>query len=197
MTSSPGSRLWGTGKRTRVLVLLSGGIDSAALVSFYKRRRFAVVGLHFDYGQPSRRTESRAAARIADHFGIPLQRLRLSRRLSALNGEYWGRNAAFVLLAAGLYPGHAMIVGLGIHEGLTLYDSTGVFVADLQRLLDGYSGGTLSLGAPFVNHSKAQIVADCRRHRVPLHLTYSCERRSAPACGKCPSCLDRRALHVD
>jgi 7-cyano-7-deazaguanine synthase in queuosine biosynthesis len=61
----------------RCIVLLSGGVDSAACIDFYQRQGFAVSGLHVTYGQPAARHEAAAAAAIAHHYRIPLTVIRL------------------------------------------------------------------------------------------------------------------------
>ena len=47
------------------VVLLSGGMDSAACVDFFKRQRIPVRGLHITYGQPAGQQEAPAAKAIA------------------------------------------------------------------------------------------------------------------------------------
>ncbi len=50
-----------------VIVLLSGGIDSAARVAFYRQLGHAVAGVFVDYGQPVRAQEEKSAVAIAAH----------------------------------------------------------------------------------------------------------------------------------
>jgi 7-cyano-7-deazaguanine synthase len=183
-------------KNSRIVVLLSGGIDSAATVAAYRKRRASLSAVFFDYGQPARRSEWEAAQAIAEHYHIDVSRFRLGFRLAALDGEFFGRNALFALAAAGTDPVGPLVIAAGIHTSSPYYDTTPSFVADIQRLLDGYSGGTVTFAAPFLETTKAAVVQYARRHRVPISLTYSCERRSAPACGKCRSCEDRASLNV-
>ena len=59
------------------VVLVSGGLDSAACVDFYQQQRLAVSGLHVTYGQPAARHEAAAATAVAHHYGIPLTLIRL------------------------------------------------------------------------------------------------------------------------
>lgn len=51
-------------------VLLSGGLDSAACVSFYLEHRFLVSAIHFSYGQAAESNELRAARSIASYSMI-------------------------------------------------------------------------------------------------------------------------------
>jgi 7-cyano-7-deazaguanine synthase len=113
------------------------------------------------------------------------------------NGEFFGRNALLVLLGGAVESNRPLIVALGIHSASPYYDTTSAFASDAQRVLDGYAKGAITLGAPFLSLTKQSIVDYARRHRVPLRLTYSCERKNAPACGKCPSCGDRGGFGVD
>jgi 7-cyano-7-deazaguanine synthase len=183
-------------KDSCIIVLLSGGIDSAATLAAYRKQRALVSAMFFDYGQPARRSEWAAAEAIARHYHINVARVRLGFRLTPRDGEFFGRNALLALAAAATNPVGPLVIAAGIHTSSPYYDTTPSFIADIQRLLDGYSGGTVTFAAPFLENTKAAVVQYARRHRVPLNLTYSCERRNAPACGKCRSCEDRATLHV-
>lgn len=179
-----------------VVVLLSGGLDSAALLAHYRAHRRRVTALHVDYGQAARLSEWAAARRIATRYEVPVARVVADVGLVARNGEYLGRNALLVAVAAGRVAATPALVALGIHAGVPYYDCGSSFVADMQRILDGYFDGAVQLDTPFVDITKPEVYAWCRAHRVPVHLTYSCERRSRRSCGACPSCRDRRALGI-
>lgn len=182
--------------RPQVVVLLSGGIDSATTLAACRKKSVPVSAIFFDYGQPARRSEWDAAQSVARHYRVDIERIPLGLRLAHRNGEFFGRNALLALGAAAKHQDGPLVVAAGLHGSSPYYDTTEAFVADVQRLLDGYSGGKVTFSAPFVENTKAAVVQFARRHRVPLHLTYSCERRNAPACGHCLSCEDRAALHV-
>jgi 7-cyano-7-deazaguanine synthase len=183
-------------KNLHIIVLLSGGIDSAATLAVYRKQRARVSAMFFDYGQPARRSEWAAAQGIAHHYGVKVTRVRLGFRLANRNGEFFGRNAVFALAAAATHTKGPLVIATGIHALSPYYDTTPSFIADVQRLFDGYSSGSVTLAAPFSENNKADVVKFARRRRVPIHITYSCERRNAPPCGKCASCEDRAALHV-
>ena len=174
-----------------VVVLASGGIDSTALIHRYKAAGEQIKIIHFQHGQPSGRSEYRAVRLVSRRYGLKVKVVRLGFNMFLRGNELLGRNALFVLIASSLSPPPARI-SLGIHQGPEYYDISPGFVADCQRILDGYFGGTVSLEAPFLNDTKLDIINYCRRGKVPLHLTYSCQMKNSPPCGRCPSCLDRR-----
>lgn len=85
-------------------------------------------------------------------------------------------------------------LSLGIHAGTPYYDCSSSFLTDVQRLLDGYFGGTVRVEAPFVEFTKRDVFDFCLRNRVPVDLTFSCERSSDCPCGECRSCEERLIL---
>ena len=180
--------------RPRAWVLLSGGMDSATCLAFYLHAGFHVQCLHVDFGQLASRPESVASKRIAQHFDVLLTVLRWTPSTTHLRGEIVGRNA-FLLAGASMEIGHRHgVLALGIHAGTRYYDCSPAFVTAMQVILDGYSGGRLRLGTPFLKWSKKEVVAYGRSEGVPFHLTYSCERNEKTPCGKCQSCRDRSDL---
>jgi 7-cyano-7-deazaguanine synthase len=148
--------------------------------------------IHFDYGQPSALAERRAVRTICRHYKVPLAARNLGISLACESGEYRGRNALLLMAAAGSEP-VTTSVAIGIHAGTPYYDSSAAFLRDINRLFDGYFGGTLPVEAPFVGFDKRDVCAFARKVRVPLDLTFSCERTSDTPCGECLSCRDREA----
>src|SRR5689334_16857095 len=55
------------------VVLLSGGLDSATLLSLMLKQGSNAQALHVSYGQSAQRREREAAGAVADHFDIPLR----------------------------------------------------------------------------------------------------------------------------
>ena len=180
---------------THAVILLSGGIDSTATLAAYKDTTENTLAVFLDYGQAAAHSEWDAAQNIAAHYTVEIERVGLGFSLISDNGEYFGRNALFVLTAAGVTRERPLTVALGIHSLTEYYDTTPLFSRDMQRLLNGYSGGEVELSTPFLAHTKAEVFKFAKEREVPLHLTYSCERQNSPACGICPSCQDRNALY--
>ena len=189
MAEALDSRAPVTGKRC--VVLMSGGIDSSATLVACKESGASLSGMFVDYGQPAARSEWEAAQRIASHHQVEIDLVELGFRLSSDHGEFFGRNALFVLTAAATIAERPLTIALGIHALTDYYDTTPLFVRHMARLLNGYSGGSVTLFTPFLADTKAEVIRYAMEKSVPLHLTYSCERQNAPACGECPSCRDR------
>jgi 7-cyano-7-deazaguanine synthase len=107
-----------------VLVLLSGGIDSAATLHLYRRQAAEVSAVHVDYRQPARRSEWEAAQAIAAYYQVSITRLRLGIRPSIHGGEFFGRNALFALMAAATTGKGPLVIAAGLHAGSPYYDTT-------------------------------------------------------------------------
>ena len=184
-------------KVMRSMVLLSGGIDSAAAVGACLEDGIVPEGLFVDYGQPAVRSEWSAAESVALHYGIEVCRVRLGFPLVSHEGEFFGRNALLILAAAGVTEARPLSIVSGIHALSEYFDTSPLFLRQMQHLLNGYFGGLVTLSTPFLADTKAEVVQFAKDHDVPLELTYSCENQDAPACGTCPSCRDRIDTDAD
>ena len=73
------------GSRGKMVVLLSGGLDSATVAAWARARGYAVIGLSIDYGQ-RHRCELDAAKALASHLGLA-DHIVLRVDLSAFGGS--------------------------------------------------------------------------------------------------------------
>ncbi len=60
------------GRRRRVLVIASGGLDSTTAATYLLKQGYEVALLHFNYGHRAETQEDRAIKRIAEFLGVPL-----------------------------------------------------------------------------------------------------------------------------
>ena len=180
--------------KNSVEVLVSGGIDSAALLAFYLGQRFNVRALFVDFGQPAAKQESRAARAVCKHYDVRLTIMTVKSESVFSAGEIPGRNAFLVfagVLVCGAQPG---MIAIGIHEGPPYYDCTEGFLKSIQTVVDGYAAGRIKVAAPVLNWGKQTIWEFCKKVGVPVDSTYSCEKGGVRPCGRCLSCKDREAL---
>lgn len=106
------------------------------------------------------------------------------------------RNGLFLSSAASVAIGNGCEV---IYYGAHADDAAGnaypdTSVAFNQAISDAIyigSGNVLRVVAPFINKSKAQVVATGLEIGVPFELTWSCYEGHKQACGTCGTCRDR------
>jgi len=177
-------------------ILMSGGIDSTACLAFYAENVSDVHGIYVDYGQPSGHREEAAAEAIADFYRIPLHVVRCAGLRDDIPGLTRGRNLLLLTAAFMAFPDTSGIIALGIHAGTAYADCGADFVVRSQGLFDLYTQGTILIGAPFLDWTKADIWAFCKLKDVPVHLTYSCELGLPQPCGRCRSCKDLEILRA-
>ncbi len=204
--------------RPRAVVLVSGGMDSCVTAAM-ARREFTIAMLHFQYGQKTESRELRAFHDIADHYragdrlvaGLeifpriggsaltdrtrPIPPGRLTRR--EIPDTYVPFRNANLLSAAVSW---AELLGAErVFMGAVQEDSSGY--PDCRRQFFDAFNRVISLGTrpgteirvevPLIGMSKREIVREGNRLDAPLHLTWSCYRRTDRACGRCDSCLLR------
>lgn len=176
------------------IVLMSGGIDSAAVAHILKTQGHKVRGIFIDYGQAAAMPEARAVAAMATHLSIDVTTLSIGGKLAFGAGELAGRNAFLINAAVFLGGAHRGLLAIGVHAGTPYYDCSPPFIAQMKTLLEEQSDGALTLVAPFLTWHKPQIVTYFGEAGLPLDTTYSCESGTIPPCGSCASCRDREAL---
>ena len=179
-----------------VIVLLSGGIDSSSCINYYLSQELKPIGLFIDYGQAVAKRELSSAKQVSRHYKIKLDMLKISLGRKFGDGEIKGRNALFLFAVLTKYTDFTGIVSLGIHAGVSYYDTTEKFIVDMQKIFTSYSDGKIKLDAPFLKWNKPMIYQYCIDNHVPIELTYSCEKSGKKPCGSCNSCLDRSKLNV-
>jgi len=203
------------------VVLLSGGLDSATVLAMARRDGWQCYALSVDYGQ-RHRAELAAAARVAKALGaaehriVPLD-LRVfggsaltddSIAVPTVPGEgipvtyVPARNTIFLSLALA----YAEVTGSdAIFTGANAVDYSGYpdcrpeYLAAFERMANlatkrAVEGHPLSILAPIVRMTKADIVRKGAGLGVDFSLTVSCYNADAEgrACNACDACRLRR-----
>lgn len=204
----------GAVRRRRTVLLLSGGLDSAALAARERPDRTLFV----DYGQRPARAERVAAAAVAAELGLPHDAVRVNatdigsgllapaqRPADAArpSPEWWPyRNQLLVTVAAAwllrgdpAVPGGAgtdVLVGSVEQDGARHLDGTAPFYAALDALLR-VQEGEVGCRAPALGLSTADLVRDSGATDAVLGWTHSCHTADAP-CLDCPGCHKREQV---
>jgi 7-cyano-7-deazaguanine synthase len=206
-----------TSLRSKVVVLLSGGMDSCVCAAL-AARDFDAAAAHISYGQRTEERERRS-------FDAICERLNIKRRLAVRNealraiggsaltdqniavpqGEEVGqgvpvtyvpfRNAHFLSVAV------SWAEGLGaekVYIGAVEPDSSGYpdcrpayYNAFNEVVRQGTKEGRIEIVTPLIAMRKAEIIRLGLELGAPLDLTWSCYSREDQACGVCDSCVLR------
>jgi len=204
-----------------VVVIISGGLDSATLVYHLRAQGSDVRMLSFDYGQRHVR-ELNCARLIAQdlqlcHHVVDLRPVGALLGGSALtdlrkavpDGHYTdesmratvvpNRNALMldVAVAAAVTAG-CDAVAFGAHGGdHVIYpdcrpEFVDAFTTSARMANDGFLAAGFRVLAPFLHLTKAEIVRLGAGYGVPFERTWSCYRGGARHCGRCGTCTERR-----
>lgn len=182
--------------KSRVIILLSGGMDSAACCHFFLEKDFNVSGLFIDFGQPASNLESQAAKAISDFYNICLTEIKLTGYKPPIGGYVLARNIFLLSTAIMSSNIDSGLVAIGVHSGTPYQDCSKQFLDLSQSIFDLYANGKIIVTAPFIDQTKGEILDYCKSFNLPMHLTYSCELGLKQPCGKCDTCKDLEALGV-
>jgi 7-cyano-7-deazaguanine synthase len=175
----------------KVLVCLSGGIDSATVLAMMKEQRHQCEVLLFDYAQ-HHIIELEYARELAD--GLVIHKVELAPMPLVDDVVFAGRNLVLASHAISIAASHKMdAVAFGCNQ------------SDWARFPDcrplfwravGYAASEaygIRVLLPLLRMIKAEVVAEARRLAVPLDRTWSCYHpRGGKPCGECLACRVRR-----
>lgn len=205
------------------VILLSGGLDSATVLAMARQQGYACYCLSLDYGQ-RHRAELDAAARVAAALGARAHRV-VKLDLAAFGGSALtdtsiavpvdgiepgipvtyvpARNTILLSLAlawAEVLAARHIFFGANAVDYSGYPDCRGEFVSAFQHMANlatkaAVEGASLTVHAPIIELSKAEIIQRGTTLGVDYGLTVSCYQADAAgrACGACDSCRLRRA----
>ncbi|MCI8409367.1 MAG: 7-cyano-7-deazaguanine synthase QueC [Lachnospiraceae bacterium] len=107
------------------------------------------------------------------------------------------RNGLFLSSAASIaLAKDCQVIYYGAHRddaaGNAYPDCSEAFQDAMKAAIFEGSGGQLTLLAPFILATKAEVVKKGLELKVPYELTWSCYEGGEKPCGCCGTCLDRR-----
>lgn len=210
----------------KTVAIVSGGMDSIALVHHLVDQGHVVDVISFDYGQRHRK-ELNFAQDCAERLNLAWHLVDLSNLTDLLatsaltnsvmevpDGHYAedtmritvvpNRNAIMLNIAAGLAVSiGAKHIATGVHAGdhYIYPDCRPQFIDATERMLkianEGFINPDFSMLAPFVNSTKADIARLGDRLNVPWESTWSCYKGNEIHCGACGTCFERREAFAE
>lgn len=204
----------------KIVLGLSGGLDSATLLAYFLEQRFQVHCCIFAYASKHNNYELASAGKIVAHYkelGFPITFQIIDvPALAAMKsdllvsggkipeGHYQsesmkstvvpGRNLIFASILAGIAESLQYThIALGVHAGdHHIYpDCRPEFISALNTTIEASTNGTVRVLAPFIFLTKGDIVAKGIFLQVPYELTRTCYKNQGVSCGKCGSCVER------
>jgi len=201
----------------RVVVLLSGGVDSVTALYEARERCEVAAALSFHYGSKHNDRELPFAAEHAGRFDVPHRVVRLgfieelftSDLLrsggSIPTGHYEEasmkqtvvpfRNGIMLSIAAGF----AESIGAGglviaAHAGdHAIYpDCREDFMVAMNEAIRQGTYARIKVDRPFIACTKSEIITRGSRLGVDYARTWSCYAGGATHCGECGTCVERR-----
>lgn len=201
----------------KVLLSLSGGADSTTVLAYYLSKGCKAEAVFFTYGSKQNAQEIICAKSIANHYNVALNEVDLCMVFQNITSAMMssdirdipqsgydkktmsqtvvpGRNTLFASTIAAIAESKEFdIVALGVHSGdHYLYpDCRPEYIQSLKKTLELSSDGKITVEAPFLQKSKAEIIQLGLSLHVPYELTRSCYTDQKNACGKCGTCIER------
>jgi len=213
-------------QQPRAVVLVSGGLDSTTVLAMAQARGYACHTLSFDYGQ-RHRAELQAAERVSAAMGdVEHKVVRLN--LDTIGGSALtdmaiavpeeetegipityvpARNTVFLAIALGwaeVLDASDIFIGVNAVDYSGYPDCRPEFIAAFEAMANlatkaGVEGRRLTVHAPLIDMTKAEIIKVGVDLGVDYGLTVSCYQATADglACGRCDSCRLRRQGFID
>lgn len=208
----------------RAVCLLSGGLDSSTCLAYAHHHGYECYALSFDYGQRHRRELQAAArvaaafhavhrtvqfdlrqfggSALTDSIDVPKHRS-VSEMDAGIPVTYVpARNTIFLSFAlawAETLRAQDIFIGVNALDYSGYPDCRPEFIAAFTRMANlstkaGVEGAELTIHAPLIHLSKAEIVTLGHSLGLDFSLTLSCYDPAPDGrpCGACDSCLLRR-----
>lgn len=200
----------------RAICVFSGGMDSTTLLYCLLEQGIETLPVSFDYGQKHRK-ELEYAARTCAKLRLKHKLIDISSVSGLLSGNALtdpeiavpqgrysmetmkttvvpNRNMIFLAIAGGYAVAEeADLLAVAVHAGdRAIYpDCRPEFIESFERSLQAGNYHQVSVYAPFIAMSKAEIAGEGRRLGVDFAATWSCYVGGDEPCGKCGTCVER------
>jgi 7-cyano-7-deazaguanine synthase len=205
----------------RAVVLLSGGLDSVTALAIAKQQGFECYTLSFDYGQ-RHEAELAASTKLSKQLGaVEYKVINIDLRSiggSALTDQNIdvpeteqdgipvtyvpARNTVFLSIALGwaeVLNAQAIFVGVNAVDYSGYPDCRPEFISAFEQVANlatkaGVEGNKLTVHAPLIDMTKAEIIQTGVKLGVDYSQTVSCYQadEQGQACGMCDSCRFRK-----
>lgn len=202
------------------IVLVSGGMDSLAVLAEAKTKHENLALVHLNYGQKTSQKERSCFDKICDHYEIPYKYRKVIDMtfLSQIGGSsltdeqiavslFKGdsdeipssyvpfRNTHIIAMAvswAEVMKAQTIYIGANEEDSPGYPDCRPQYYETYNKLISvGTVASNIVVKTPVIHSKKSEIVKLALKLDAPLEHTWSCYARSDKACGVCDSCALR------
>jgi len=203
--------------KTKVVVLISGGMDSVAAL-YEARQRYAVVGaVSFDYGSKHNHKEIPFAAWHCQKLGIPHRTIRLGfvdelfksdllqsggtipdghyQELTMKQTVVPFRNGIMLSIAGGYaesIEANGLVIAAHSGDHAIYPDCRENFMKSMADAIRLGTYAAVEILRPFIHNTKAEIARRGHELGVDFAQTWSCYKGGDIHCGTCGTCVERR-----
>ncbi|MDC0370911.1 7-cyano-7-deazaguanine synthase QueC [Porticoccaceae bacterium] len=201
----------------KAVVLVSGGLDSSTVLAQALQQGYRCYTLSFDYGQ-RHRSELEAAKRVSELMKVEEHKI-VRLDLGTIGGSALtditidvpeqetagipvtyvpARNTVFLSIALGwaeVLEADTIFLGVNAVDYSGYPDCRPEYISSFEAMANlatraGVEGNKLSIQAPLMDMTKAEIISAGTSLGVDYSQTVSCYQASMDglACGKCDSC---------
>jgi len=206
---------------SKILVALSGGIDSTVLLYLCKEIFDDVYAISFNYGQKHNvelkyAKEIAKMANVKEHIIVDIPHYALLNQspllahgsevpegivmvdnVPAVNVPM--RNLAFLSIMGSIADEYGInFLAIGVHATDNPFpDCRPEFITAMEAAINSASAyvqktkNRIHIFAPFLGLSKIEVAKLGKELNVPFEKTYSCYAGTEPPCGKCATCIQR------
>ncbi|WP_371803065.1 7-cyano-7-deazaguanine synthase [Candidatus Lokiarchaeum ossiferum] len=188
----------------KILVLISGGIDSFVLLNLLKKNNFSPICVFIDYGQLSAKREYKSFKNICRYESIRnIQKIEVKNfgkhinsgliKKTIKNDYFPARNLLLIsLISPFLEKYKCNHISLGIINSTRYFsDCSQDFFMSLSDTLSSILNKKITIITPIYNFTKVDIFRYAEKYELPISLSYSCQKGTNSHCKKCPSCIER------
>jgi 7-cyano-7-deazaguanine synthase len=204
----------------KVIVLLSGGMDSLVCAGLAHRDYQDVYALYMNYGQKTSSRERISFDEICSYYKIPTEKRKVidmtflqqiggssltdeSISVKSFQGDSTDipdsyvpfRNSIILSLAvswAEVVGATKLFIGANVEDSPGYPDCRPSYYEAFNKVIkEGTKAGDIEIVTPVIRMKKRDIVLKGKELKVPFHLSWSCYKSSAKACGQCDSCALR------
>lgn len=200
----------------KVVLSLSGGMDSSTLLAYLLDLGYDVECLNFTYGSKHNQYEIESAEKIAEFYNVSYKLINLTEAFSIFSsnllktggdipeGHYEeenmsktvvpGRNSIFACILMGYAESiNFGKIALGVHQGdHCIYpDTRQEYIKALDTMVYLASDKNVEVITPFIDINKTEICKIGLNLKVPFEITRTCYKDQKNSCGKCGACIER------